>query len=569
MVTIELVIPSATADALLGCANGPAADLLFSAAQNIPSVLMSTPDPSAVLARWPKLSAESCIALAAAVRDPVALDAIVWKEKRKTVRRALASNEHLSGCTRLYLLQEGLSDHDYDLVANALQAMAWSEYVATLVGCADIRRHVSISSIAYRCAQSLDRDGTVRLLGVYGARLAAELLAQVPAFAMSTGDAAGVDWSTVELRTLALRGTPMDDLAALWAKMPTENTARAIIHAFGKDVHLVGSIDVRLLERALGAYAPLSAEMVETARQHNLLEALHAATRFSDAAAAEALCAACGPLGAPGAVVYHPDIERGVSLVQADLEEFTQAAWRVCGPRDTTEWLCHVAPIVGLDEFWKAVLCAKATLEGKHLTLLRHNGFTAEQTISSMPLRALPQLDTLPGDLDMAAFLERARCDGSPAEQHAAACLVLDTRSAHFMRTPATAGVAAIELLEQSAGLDAVRNWLSRRGDSRAVRDFVAAFVDKHPQRGAELLSHPGLHRFVRFCADTTVVPLMRPAGGWGHVLPDVPVAVWETLASHVGDDLVQWETVLTMLDRWTGTLEELADAAKRLGADH
>lgn len=105
---------------ILTVATGPAVDLIFKRVSNFESGVSESPSSEIVLGKWKSLSAESASKVVSVIKDPALLDSILEREKRKTVRRAIARNLHLSRVSRLFLLQSGLATLDYDLIRDAL-----------------------------------------------------------------------------------------------------------------------------------------------------------------------------------------------------------------------------------------------------------------------------------------------------------------------------------------------------------------------------------------------------------------------------------------------------------------
>lgn len=125
---------------LLSVATGPAVDLLFKKLSNFERGILEPPSSGLVLDKWRKLSAESASTLATSLKDPDLIDSLLYREKRKTVRRAFASNRNLSRVSRLFLFQSALSSDDYDLAKETLSGFEVEEILIMLKEDSNINR---------------------------------------------------------------------------------------------------------------------------------------------------------------------------------------------------------------------------------------------------------------------------------------------------------------------------------------------------------------------------------------------------------------------------------------------
>ena len=115
-------VDSRLADRLIPFANNEALSVLFKYSDELPLNDTQNVSSELVLSRWPKLSAVAASNVARCLKDPNLIDKICEKEKRKSVRLALASNPNTSEPTLLFLLQEALRNTDWEITTRVLDS---------------------------------------------------------------------------------------------------------------------------------------------------------------------------------------------------------------------------------------------------------------------------------------------------------------------------------------------------------------------------------------------------------------------------------------------------------------
>ena len=147
------------AERLFITANKTAVDILFPYIREINYQPKNTPSGKEIISRWKSLPANTAINIAVAIKDPEILDALAEKEKRKTVRCAIARNKNLHPVTRFYYFQESLVNNDHDLRNAVLSSIGPDELLFYMQDENVARNYRKISSILSDIIDKKDYDG--------------------------------------------------------------------------------------------------------------------------------------------------------------------------------------------------------------------------------------------------------------------------------------------------------------------------------------------------------------------------------------------------------------------------
>lgn len=550
---------SNTAARLIEHAPAAAVDLLFAKIGNESIRFGTAPSSNLVRERWSTVSADLAISLISAITDPELLDFIASKEKRKTVRSALASNRHLHPVTRLYFLQEGLRAHDWDLLYVVMGNMPASDQVEYILEDDTLNRYVRNRNLGKALIEMKSDAELIRSLqSVDPSRfsLVETMLSEDVNRAFRCFEAAG---RSIEGHTLnrCPNGATNEQIRTLIATSRSRVEFMTIVAAELPIQRLI-EIDPALLDRLAETRCDLSPENAELLISYGRLDVVLELVRQHrlDEDTAQILAAAVSNVPDRLKIsLVHPNDEHAAALV-TDPYAFGAAATEISS-RDFLRWVLRVAPFIGLDATVAMISARSGGLDidgasfGKLLEIF---GLSSDELFDKLPDQMLGLLSGFSALNNPARLLERViNLPADVALKIALGC------SAPYPRDLATEILSAKIIFAH--GEDSHKGgWLES-----ATRPALEAVIAEH---GVMLSTLVMRYRRISMRAEWAdlLMPLMAPKGGWGSVNgSEMMRLAMATLTSEIGDDPQLWETALGLFHDWSGTLPELAAAARAL----
>ena len=564
-----MAVTSQLADRLLPYAVGPAIDVLFNDSDQCNITAENQPSPGVVLKRWSTLTAASAIHLARNIKDVDLLDTLAAKEKRKTVRVALAGNAHVHPITRLYFLQEGLRANDWDLVSNALKLMD-PDMLVGLSQCSDMNHRLRSRDIAEALLKCQDRDVAVAALrNADNLRdrntVIANMLGRSTDLALDILDAAEIKLDSLDFSSF--EGSADASSASLRRLLEASSGVdrfryrSGFVSAYSGQLDKIEAVDPSLLSDAVNELRTVDENVVAIYARNGLTGALIKSLRFSvtiTEQAAELLAVSLTSDEERASLAFsHPQPALAARLL-TDTTIFVEKA-RSEGPLNYQRWLLKLVPFISIEKFFEMLAVQdKPDLTGQWVNRFAS---TLEMPIGKfvdlIPDALLHHLSGLP-DIDDANFYDtllRRACAHSVDAEVAVCTLILKNRySQESIQTEAA------RLLIERGQVDVMGEWLHS-----ASLECVQALLPENMDFIVK--SYLEISRGNRWRLSWTglIVESLTPESGWGSMQSNALEGAMKFLNARIGDDAIVWGTVLNLFEGWTGTLDDLVTAARTL----
>lgn len=558
-------VTRSTAERLLPYAKGPALEILFREAQDIRLNPGQTPSTELIIKRWERLSADSAVNVASVLTDTMAFDKICLREKRKTVRRAIAGNAHVHPVTRLFLLQEGLRTDDWDLISASLNSMAPTELLSTISGDRSLLRRVG-TRVVCAAMLSCDDDNVVReVLDSLGEResLIGMLFDNDLEAAVTLLDRLGLPIVISRIRSIAIRpNVSVGVIRRILDAAGDNHDFRALVANQIGSVAKVAEVDptlLTLLDLRWGIDDETTKVFVANGAGSHLIRSLADARRLSPSSVELLASAVTNESDRAIVAFYSPDPVKSAAMV-TDPVHFEPMARRNQN-RGYVQWLLNVAPHLSQDKLLGLVAHLRFDSVSGNLLgrVAEAAGTTVKELLQNLPNAVLLKHDSLPDGITRADIVALAS-SLDPAVVTHFFTLMLGIHSDVAVEDE-EAYVAAAKHLLATEKRDVVALWASA-----APRSVVVKLAGEHQALLAQI--YDGLPNNKRYRVDWVdlVVDTLAPSNGWGSVSQDkLTSAAMGLLHERIGDDATLWETTLTLYERWTGTLDSLVEAARKL----
>jgi hypothetical protein len=549
------------AERLISEAEGPALDILFASAVEIHR-LRSAPSSELVWSRWSSLPAQTAIAVATVITDTELIDRIAAKEKRKTVRVALAENTNTHPITRLFYYQEGTRLNDWDLTRAAAGAMTLQEILDYLPGAPTLARNLNDDKVARGLLEQADvsRLHEMRkLMDDYTfSQLLSRMLSIDPTVFLSLVE--GSDFELKDISGRHVRQLGSVDTSTLRRLMTIcdESFRSQLVTLFDDDVTKLAEIDVTLLDEISSRRRYISKEYAEVFVTHGRTAKLFepSGNSFEDDAIKYLLDVCTERSTKAKALLRHPEPHTVAELVE-DIDYLVTVGLEYSGVRGTLQWIDEAAPGLGLDKTIDMLTLVAA--RSKDFSLGRSTveqlasklEVSADSFLAAVPDELLETVNSLPELVNLRTLFERAQ--GKPFEQRIAAVLIT------FDNLPDDLVNECVKILIAGNNHSAVKSWSTSKPIEK-----IRPIIDENRQLFAEYLQHD--KEIQRSDWAVELIDLIAPAGGWGSLRHGrLMAASMSYLGMTLGDDKKSWEAALVLYEGWTGTLSELVTAARSM----
>jgi len=560
-------VAETTASRLIPHANGVALDILFSKIKSGEPRLTVAPSSDAIRERWSTLPATLAVALITVIKDNELLDFIAARDKRKTVRQELLSNNYLHPITRIYFLQEGLRERDHEMVRSAIQGLPSAMMLELVVNDPTLRRHTRDRSIATALLECENADLAIHALTQLSSgdsnkyALAWEMFRENADKALELHNAAGIT-----LQGHVGRSSPKGESASV-------ETLQHLIAMSGDPLHFRTSvaeehaynlpkliaIDPDLLNLLEARRIEINKETVETFIRHNKASTLIGLLKNYSRLDAEAVSALAEVVTTDTERVEialaHPDHAFAASLV-TDTSIFASHA-AVAPVREFLAWISCIAPYIGTEKTFELLrmMGPRLELSGIAVELLANSfNLSNDQMLAALPDDLLTTISSTPALEDRHAVLDRAISISDATAVHMAT-LAMQLRGKELRLE-----IKAAAILLESREPERIAAWLSD-----ASLEAVTAHMPTHALLITDVMRKSRKLRSQEQWSHL-LLPYLEPVGGWKTVTePHLISAGMKHLTLSVGDDTKLWNTVLSLYEEWSGTLDQLVDAARSL----
>lgn len=557
-----MTVATPTAERLISNATGVALDILFRSARDF-SHLAAAPSSELVLARWSTLTAQAAIAVATKLTDPELIDRIATKEKRKTVRVALAGNRAAHEVTRLYYIQEGLRHHDYDILTAAIHALPLETLLDYCEHDESFRRNTNYSVVVADLMARADAELVRRYLDIIEPssrnHVVQKMLAGDTGVALDLLEAIGYDLKTVELSRY--NSFNLDDLNTFRRLLDVSGSHvyGAIIEKYASDPKVLASLNPKLLELIpAGTRIHLDVDNAKVFTDHNMIHVLARCNlRYPEDDAVEVVLAHTTD---PVLRALFMTMHNNPALFNdefADPAEFVRNAIASQSDTDIMQWLMSKATSLGMTTtvaLLEALLASAPDVRiGNQVrTLSGEFGISVDALLEMLPDQVFEKIASLPQVRNHRRLLERGSTVGNKGRM---ALIILDGQDDV---EPAVA-YECVDMLIALGQHTQVQDWLSGQ-----PAELVEPVIARHRDVIAGYLSErPSLHRSPWV---SEMVDVIRAPRGWAaHRSSGLIESAFRYLDEAIGQDAKIWETSLTLFDEWTGTLDELVAAARSL----
>jgi SHS2 domain-containing protein len=559
-------VDSRLADRLIPFANNEALSVLFKYSDELPLNDTQNVSSELVLSRWPKLSAVAASNVARCLKDPNLIDKICEKEKRKSVRLALASNPNTSEPTLLFLLQEALRNTDWEITTRVLDSFN-DDVILEMV--------INDQALDHR---TYSRRAVKALVNTSKSELVRAYLAKVdrPSYIVSQMleedfekaynilleieyDLKKVDWQRVRIRDCE----SIEILRSLY-----DNTSKdsglvdLLLYLYQDEPKKLAEINVSLLKELLKERSVhITAEHVTVFQEHGLISELikNQRSRSSiDKEVAEGIDLSLLDKDAKVVLsLIHPDPSKAASLV-GDKEDYLRAFSTNDSRTMQANWVNKVIPYLPLSKSIDLI----ESISSKGLGVMTLESFAEtlkvdmEEFLRLVSDQILKNLDSLPSTLPVSAVIENVISRGDEAKTKAYGLLLrnFELNDSEFTEV--------ISYLIKGNNSDLIAEWLPNASEDK-VR--ILKEIDKDLLlESFHKIQSSRRHSITWY---NEVITLIAPTQGWGSVVlqsRSASEAAMRYLTSNVTNPS-HWEIVLGMFSAWTGTLEQLLHFAKKV----
>ena len=549
------------AERLISEAEGPALDILFASAVDIHR-LRTAPSSELVWSRWSSLPAQTAIAVATVITDTELIDRIAAKEKRKTVRVALAENTNTHPITRLFYYQEGARLNDWDLTKAAASAMTLQEIIDYLPGAPTLARNLNDDKVARALLEQADMERLQeirKLMDDYTfTQLLSRMLSIDPIVFLSLVEGSNFELKEISARHARQLGTVDTSTLRRLIAICDESFRSQLVTLFDDDVTKLAEIDPTLLDEISSRRRYISKKYAEVfvnnGRTARLFE--QSGNNFEDEAIRYLLDVSTEGLTRAKALLRHPEPHAVAGLVE-DHDYLVTVGLEFSGVRGTLQWIDEAASGLGMEK-----TIYMLTLVASHSKDFSLGRSTIEQLASKLEvsvdsfLAAVPDelfetVNSLPELENHQALFERAK--GKPFEQRIAATLINCDNLADNLENE------CVKILINGNNHSAVKSWAR----SKSI-DKIRPIIEENRQLFAEYLQQD--KEIQRSDWSVELIDLIAPAGGWGSLRHGhLMAASMSYLGLTLGNDKKSWEAALVLYEGWTGTLNELVNAARSM----
>jgi hypothetical protein len=548
-----------TSKRLIRNATGVALDIMFRNTTEF-TQLSAAPSSDLIWERWSMLPADSATVLAMIIRDADLIDKIAAKDKRKCVRLQLASNPATHPVTRLFFLQEGLRNKDWDLQRTAVSNMGIDEFLGHVAGDASLLRSYDISRFAVELVESLNSEKLIIVRDALDERgfqqVTKRMITENPKVTLDLFEKARIEISGIEFgRHTQFTKCDTATMRRLIAIGGSE-LREAVVNRHSEDLPYIASIDPDLLDLVElrhieidESVARLYFEMDKTSLLLNCSDRC----RFSADAITYMLSVIDNPIERAKLILRHPK-PRDAKNIITDPSDFVSHLTGV-EAKTVISFVSEGASEYGTEMVVNFISAIAERYNSYVLSSQQISVFSEklelepQEMLDRFPDHVFARIDSLTGRENLSEVLNRSIMVGNNGK---IASIILSMRSSDEAVT-----LDCVDVLLAEGKHDEIRNWLSRADDELAMK-----VVDRHRSVIVNYLSQD--RDLNRSSWASELIDEITPPGTWSQIRNERMLdAAMRYLSINFKDDQNAWEAALVLFDGWTGSLPELVKAAK------
>lgn len=559
-------VDSRIADRLIPYANEASLKVLFKYGTELPLTDEQNPSSEQVLERWNKLPVHAASNVARSIKDSNLLDKICEKERRKTVRVAIAANKNTSEPTLLFLFQESLRNYDRDLMGAVIANLSDEVLLEMIINDPSLDNHVNYR----RAVKALVHSSDLLVVKQYLERnerssyIAAMMLDEDSTKAFETLQKIDYDLSNIEWRKMRVRDCgSVDLLKTLLVKSGVNSELEdVLVYSFSENPAVLAEIEPRLLEKLLATRSiqiskdhvsvftehGLLSELIKSQNSRSSLDKLVADTIDIDKLDKEAKLTLS---------LLHPDAEIAASLVGSK-EDYLRAFSKSDSKIMQSSWVNKVLPYLTKG---KAVAVIEATSEkGVRSNTLSSYAESLKITqlalLEMLPDTLFEKLEDLPDMVTGKQLIELVSERSVKAKSKAYALLLknqeLEYSDFYKVITHLVETNQVNDIVEWLPNANSEQVQLIKELDKNLLLD---CFYKIQNSRRYSITWHK------------EVISLISPEKGWGSMALQSNSAA-KAAMEYLSDNIAEpnhWEIILGMFSAWNGTLDQLIHFAKKV----
>jgi hypothetical protein len=555
------------AERLFITANKTAVDILFPYIREINYQPKNTPSGKEIISRWKSLPANTAINIVTAIKDPEILDALAEKEKRKTVRCAIARNKNLHPVTRFYYFQESLVNSDHDLRNAVLSSIGPDELLFYMQDEDVAINYRKISSILSDIIDKKD----YKVVANYKANLSDQKFDAIANGLLSKNADVALeifDFCKISIENLKISPNPnritSNDINT-WRKLYSidkEGVTDSLLYHYRDDAKKLAEIDEKLISSILGNHNyDLDAVMILA--EHNLLNKLMDQNpKLSEDAIKFIIDQPVDLRNKSKAIILCEDYEYSLGKIE-DFELFSESLSLHEKPQRVFSWIHNAAKLLGKDRCLSLInTLTKNDNKGNiELTFRSISNLAADLDIKNSDFiimlsdNSINKITSFPQLEDVDNVIMRIKENGNDAIYKRLAISILENNynnESKFIDE-------ILEIAIKSRDFDTIFNWLSKITIEEAKK-YVSQYKDIFAK---EIVNSRESDRAIWL---SEVVDIIKPASGWGAIRgSSITAAAMDYLDSNMSQEKAHWESALCLYESWTGTLPELIKVSKQL----
>lgn len=555
------------AERLFITANKTAVDILFPYIREINYQPKNTPSSKEIISRWKSLPANTAINIAIAIKDPEILDALAEKEKRKTVRCAIARNKNLHPVTRFYYFQESLVSNDHDLRNAVLSSIGPDELLFYMQDEDVAINYRKISSILSDIIDKKD----YKVVANYKANLSDQKFDAIANGLLSKNADVALeifDFCKISIENLKISPNPnritSNDINT-WRKLYSidkEGVLESLLYNYRDDAKKLAEIDEKLIVSMLGNHSyDLNSVMILA--EHNLLDKLMDQNpKLSDDAIKFIIDQPVDLRNKSKAILLSEDYEYSLGKIE-DFELFAESLSYHERPQKVFSWIHNAAKLLGQDRCLTLInTLTKNDNKGNiELTFRSISNLATDLDIKNSEFiirlsdNSINKITSFPQLEDVDNVIIRIKENGNDAIYKRLAISILENNynnESKFIDE-------LLEIAIKSQEFDTIFTWLSKITIEEAKK-YVSQYKDIFAK---EIINSRESDRAIWL---SEVVDIIKPASGWGAIRgSSITAAAMDFLDSNMSQDKAHWESALCLYESWTGTLPELIKVSKQL----
>ena len=555
------------AERLFITANKTSVDILFPYIKEINYQPRNTPSPKELINRWKSLPANTAINIALAIKDPETLDLLAEREKRKTVRCAIARNKNLHPVTRFYYFQESLISNDHDLRNAAMSSIGAEELLFYMQDPEISINYRKISSILSDVIDNLD----YKVIAKYKANLSDDkfdsianaLLSKNADTALEIFDLCKISIDNLKISPNNGRITSND--INTWRKLykiDKDGVRESLLSYYRDDVKKLAEIDEKLIMSILGNHS-YDLNSVKILAEYNLLDNLMDENpKLSEDAIKFIIEQPIDLKYKSKAIVLCDDYEYSLGKIE-NFDLFSESLSLHERPQRVFSWISNAAKQLGKERCINLInSLAKNDSKGNiELTfrsitnLSMELGIKKSEFITMLSKDSINKISSFPQFEDVEEVILKIKESANESVYKRLAISILE----NDFNGKSKYTDELLELAIKAHEFDIIFSWLSKISIEDA-KNYVSNYKDIFAK---EILNSRESDRAIWL---SEVVDIIRPTSGWGAVRgSSITSAAMDYLDTNMGNEKAHWESALCLYESWTGTLPELIKVSKQL----